>query len=337
MRHTWMSSAALTERVWRATAIGFSVTAVALIALPAALDWRTERQSTPSSAAGSARQPPLEESAAEAAHPDPASAPNADALPDHATLFDLARRFSDAADAELSELATALASLGGQAAHQVLFSAARSSRASCRAAALEALATIDTADVREFMVEQLNTPDPAPAAVAYFADCHEPRALPALERLARDAPLSLRSALIVSLFAQGADAEPAIFRLLRGDTQLSDALLETPPTTAAARRALRRESVQRVQAGAITEGRVFDFLEQDLSAEARDALVLAAHDPGSVARALTALSNRGDRASLRALERLSREPDRDLAARASCALRFETASHGSRVRRGFAM
>jgi len=231
----------------------------------------------------------------------------------------LARRFDTASDAELSELASALATLGDAPARAILRVAARSPRPATRSAAFEALSTLDSADVREFMVQALDFVDPSPAA-SYFALCREPQALPGLERLARNGDSDQRRVAIEALFAQGASAEDAIFRLVRGDDELCDALLEGQPHTPAARRALRRASIARLREGALSSGSVFRFLEQDLSDEAREALVQAARDPGSRDSALSSLSARGDSGSLRALSTLSNDTERGLAVRAACAL-----------------
>jgi hypothetical protein len=336
VRHQPLSHAPLRARIWRAIALGFSVTALALNVLAALAPSLTSGEASaarPSSGGSAPRQPRLTAWAPEGVQPSETHGQSAAAPNDDAALAQLARRFSDAADADLGELASALATRGGARARQVLFTAVRSSRPSSQVAALEALGTIDMPDVREFMLAQLNEPEPPVAAVNYFADCQEPRALPALERLARDAPQAVRGSVIASLFAQGESAEPVILRLLRGDDELSDALLGAAPVSARARRVLRQASVQRLRAGAITQGPVFDFLEQDLSSEAREALLVAARDPASAASALTALSKRADRASLGALTRLANDSDRSLAARASCALRAETGSRTRRVQR----
>jgi hypothetical protein len=324
-----LSQAPLRVRVWRAIAVGSSIAALALNALASSFT-RLELSEAPQTSASRAPRLRRRAAAAPKAAPPSGSSIAPGATNDDAALDELARRFSAAADADLAELAGALASLGGARAHQALFTAARSSRPSSRVAALEALATIDTPDVREFMLAQLNEREPLLTAIDYFADCREPRALPGLERLARDGTASLRRAAIASLFAQGEGATPAILRLLGGDDELSDALLEATPTTLRARRALRQASVRRLRAGALTQGRVFDFLEQDLSSEARDALLDATRDPASATRALSALSNRGDRASRSALQRLATDSDRALAARATCTLRAETASRTRR-------
>ncbi|HEY3254738.1 MAG TPA: hypothetical protein VGJ91_12350 [Polyangiaceae bacterium] len=238
---------------------------------------------------------------------------------DRARQF-LARRFKDAADAQLPELASALASLGDTPARAILLSAARSARPAARSAAFGALATLDTADVREFMLQALTSVEPT-AAANYFLDCREPRALPALERLARSsADAEPRRAAIDALFAQGASAEAALARLLRADDELCEALLEGQPATVRARRALRQASIERLRAGARTYGRVFELLQHDLSDEAREALVQAARDPASSASALNALVARGDSASLRALSALANDSDQDLSQRAACAL-----------------
>ena len=318
-------------RVWRALAIGFSLTAVALNAFAQRAPHR-EVLELPSHS-GPAPQATADEPALV-----PAPLARADAAGtgvagnDSAAVALLSSRFNDAPDADLAEIAGQLASRGGPAAHEVLLRAAGSTRPAKRAAALDALATLDTPDVQAFMLEQLNGPEPSLGVVSYFADCQEPRALLALERLARRAPPTLRSAVLASLFSQGPDAEATVVRLLQGDEDLALALLETQPTTAAIRRALRQASVSRLRAGAITGGRVFDFLERDLSAEAREALLQATRDPASAPRALAALASRGDRASLDALQRLANDSDRELAARATCQLRAQTQARGKRVK-----
>ncbi|MES1178475.1 MAG: hypothetical protein ABUL62_29405 [Myxococcales bacterium] len=316
-------------RVWRATAIGFSVTALGLAALCPSPIRSEVSEAVPSSPGHAVARRAAAEP--DAARPSGSRAAAAAAPNEDAAVADLARRFSEAADADLPELATALATLGGPRARQVLFTAARSSRPSSQIAALEALATIDTPDVRELMLAELNEREPLPAVITYFTDCQEPRALPALERLAHEAPTELRSVAISSLFAQGESAMHIVLRLVQGDDQLADALLQTAPISARMRRVLRQASVQRLRAGAITQGPVFDFLEQDLSPEARAALIDAAHDPASAARAVAALFNRGDRESLSALGRLANDSDRNLAARAACALRPANGSRAHRI------
>ncbi|HYP99436.1 MAG TPA: hypothetical protein VER96_12270 [Polyangiaceae bacterium] len=319
MRRRVAGSAPLAERVWRAVAVGFTLTAIALNALAPTLS-RQPISGPKATATGASRRASVVQPVLETRHSNLPRERNDSAQPP-ADLASLTRRFREAPDADLTELASALASLGGPGARDVLFSAARSSRVASVTAALQALSNIDTPDVREFMLAQLNRKDPPLEAVAYFEDCREPRALPALEQLARASSLALRDAVIASLFAQGAEAEPVISRLLQMDDELADALLGAAPTTTEARRALRRASVQRLRAGSLTQGAVFDFLAQDQSSEGRDALEQAAHDPGSVTSALAALSKRGDPASLTALQRLANDSDRDLAVRATCRLR----------------
>lgn len=231
----------------------------------------------------------------------------------------LVRRFYAAAEADLPQLAAALATLGDAQARAILKQAAHSPRPGVRSAAFDALSTLDSADVREFMLQALGFADPSPAA-GYFLNCREPRALPALERLARSDSSAQRRVAIDALFAQGASAEDAIFRLLREDDDLLDSMLEGQPPTLTARQALRRASIARLRAGAVTSGWVFQFLQGDLSGEAREALVQAARDPGSRESALNALSVRGDVESLRALSTLAQDSDRGLAERAGCNL-----------------
>jgi hypothetical protein len=144
--------------------------------------------------------------------------------------------------------------------------------------------------------------------------------LPALERLAQNGDAAIRRLAIDALLAQGASAEPTLLNLLRKDDELCDALLEGQPSTPLLRVALRRASIERLRAGALTSGPVFDFLQRDLSRDAREALVQAARDPGSRDSALSALSARADNGSLRALSALAADADQELSARAACML-----------------
>jgi len=231
----------------------------------------------------------------------------------------LARHFEAATDAELPAFASALATVGDDRARAMLRAAAGSARSATRSAAFDALSSLDTADVREFMVRALNSTDPLPAA-SYFLNCREPRAISGLEQAARSGDSDLTRVALDALFAQGASAEAAIDRLLREDDELCDALLEGQPPTLSARKALRRVSIARMHAGALTSERVFEFLQRDLSSEARDALVEAAHDPTTRQSALAALSARGDSGSLRALSALANDNEPGLAEHAACAL-----------------
>ena len=237
---------------------------------------------------------------------------------DQARQF-LARRFDEATDAELPELAAALATLGDTPARALLQSAARSPRPMTRRAAFDALSTLDTADIREFMLQALADIEPS-AAASYFQNCREPRALPALEQLARSGEASLQRTALDALFAQGASAEGALVRLLREDEELCDVMLQSQPSTPLARQALRRASIERLRAGALTTGWVFDFLQRDLSSDAREALLRAARDPASSESALGALSARGDSSSMHALNALANDVEQGLAQRAACAL-----------------
>lgn len=320
-----VNDSSLARRIARALAVGFSVTALALNAWSLSL---SDAPRAPTAQRAPARahgmRPPEPAATARSA-----AVPSADRTTSEAANAVLLLRFQSAADDELSELAQELAKLADPRAHQALFVAARSARAPLRSAALEALAPLDDDDVRDFMLTQLVGPK-AVLSVGYFADCLEPRAIPALERLARDLPTDQRRAAIDALAAQGDGAQPALERLLSADEEICDAVLDTRPLSVAMRRAVRRASIARVRAGAISTGSAFDFLEQDLARESRDTLVQAAHDPASVERALGALSARGDRSSLEALFRLSRDSDRGLAARAACTL---SAAPDSRTQR----
>jgi hypothetical protein len=235
----------------------------------------------------------------------------------------VAQRFADASASELPDLAQALAEMGGRDAHDLLRSAARSPRSPAAEAAREALASLDTPDARDFMLEELSSALPEQnqtEAVAYFADCQDARATPALERLIQRSSVDLRRTAIESLFAQGDDAGPAVERLLREGDELSNSMLESPAPTAALRQAQRDASIARLRAGAITSGPVFDFLARDLSVQAGQALAQAARDPASRDSALSALSTRGDSASLNALAELADDRAPELASRAACAL-----------------
>ncbi len=334
------------EQVWRALALTLSGSAVtlALCAKPADRPRRTSH-ATSTAPTATALQPmeaparaPLSQLSALAASADDAALDTLIAIAEHgeptqvtAALAGIAqiggdrarrfleRRFSAATDAQLPELAAALATLGDAPARAILQSAARAPRPAMRGAAFGALSTLDSADVREFMLQALAGVEPIFAA-NYFADCREPRALPGLERLAKSDDSEQRRAAIDALFAQGASAESAILRLLREDDELCDAVLEGQPRTPLLRQALRRVSIERLRAGALTTGRVFEFLQQDLSPDAREALVQAARDPASSDSALSALSARGDTGSLHALSALADDADQGLAQRAACAL-----------------
>jgi len=231
----------------------------------------------------------------------------------------LSERLRTAPDEELSAVTNALATLGGLKAREALRAATRSLRASVRDASFSVLMGFDTADVRLFMLDTIDGPDPAPA-LSYFIDCHEPRALPALTRLARSAAPDLSSVALDALLAQGAIAEPWITRLLREDLDLNDALLARPPHTLGALHALRATSIARLREGAVSTGPLFDFMERDLANETREALVLAARDPASAEAAVNALARRGDASSLAALSQLANDSDSSLSARAVCAL-----------------
>ncbi|HEY3666816.1 MAG TPA: HEAT repeat domain-containing protein [Polyangiaceae bacterium] len=231
----------------------------------------------------------------------------------------LSERLRTAPDEELGAVTTALASLGGLQAREALRAATRSSRSSVREASFSTLMGFDTADVRQLMLDAINGPDPSPA-LGYFIDCHEPRALPTLARLARSAAPEINSVALDALLAQGMSAEAWITRLLREDLDLNDALLARPPHTLGALHALRSASIARLREGAVSTGPLFDFMERDLSNETREALVLAARDPASADSAVNALARRGDAPSLAALSQLANDSDRTLSARAVCAL-----------------
>lgn len=236
-----------------------------------------------------------------------------------AALRLLSEKLERAPDSELNDATNALVELGGAQAFALLTAATRSHRRALRDAAFAALLSVDTIENRDFMRAALNGPEAA-SALNYFLDCRDAQALPALERLARSPLPELSRAALDALLAQGGGAESALIRLLQADTELMDALLASPPHTPNARRALRAAAVARVHDGAINGGPVFDFLEQDLSDESREALLFAAHDPASADAACNALSRRGDAASLASLSQLASDGDPRVAGAASCAL-----------------
>ncbi len=236
-----------------------------------------------------------------------------------AALRLLREQLDQAPDSELPVAANALTELGGPEAYALLTAAAHSRRSALRDAAFSALVSVDTTQNRDFMRAALNGPDAA-SALNYFLDCRDPAALPALERLARSPVPELSRPALDALLAQGVRAESAFTRLLQADAELMDTLLATPPHTPNARRALRAAAILRVHDGAINGGPVFDFLEQDLSAESREALLFAAHDPASADSACNALARRGDAVSLASLSQLANDSDPQLAGTASCAL-----------------
>jgi len=230
----------------------------------------------------------------------------------------LAARFAASTDAELPELAISIAKLGGRDAHDFLLRSAHSDRPAASSAAFAALTKTDTPQVREFMLEELRLSGSA-EAVSYFTDSVEPRAVPDLERLARTSVAELRTAAITALFAQGQSASAAVERLVQDDPEVANAVLDTPGRPTALLPALRGACITRLRAGSTNSGPVFDFLAQDLSDDSREALVAAARDRASADSALSALSTRGDAASLAAVNRLASDADVEIASRAACA------------------
>ena len=231
----------------------------------------------------------------------------------------LAQRLSDAPDAELSSVAQALARSSGIEAHDILFRAASSARPTLRAEARAAIALLDTADARGFMLEELNSEEPL-VAVNYFADCVDARAVPGLERIARGAQRDVRRSAIGALFAQGESSHAAIGRLLDADGELADAVLEASVPTAETHRLLLAASIARLRRGALSAGPVFDFLAHDFSSEGLNALTEAAHDEATASSAITALQTRGDAAALSVLARLTNDASQTVATNATCAL-----------------
>lgn len=231
----------------------------------------------------------------------------------------LEQRFSEAREAEQPQLALALATLGGEAARASLLRAAKASpRSSTRDAARRALATLDSEEVRKWMLSELASAAPA-TAVAYFNDCAEPLALPALEALARGGEGELREQAVAALVAQGQSAHPALQRLLQGEPDTADAVLSAAKGVLALRPLLRADCIRRLRQGAITHGPVFDYLAEDLGSEALGALVSAAREEGSSEAAFLALAARGDPASRSALLMLSGDANPEVATRALCA------------------
>lgn len=231
----------------------------------------------------------------------------------------LAQRMSDAPEGELSQIARALARTGGVEAHEILFRAARSARPALRTEARTAIATLDTPDVRAFMLEQLQDAEPEPAVI-YFADCADARAIPALERLARDSAADLRSSAITALFAQGDAGNAAVTRLLDENGELADAVLQSNLPTPAAHRAVLTASIARLRRGGFSSGPVFDFLGHDFSSEGLNALAAAAREEATASSAITALQTRGDAAALNVLARLANDANRTVSDNATCAL-----------------
>lgn len=231
----------------------------------------------------------------------------------------LEQRLNLARESEQSRFAEALATLGGPEARATLLAAAKTSaRGSTRRAALDALGTVDSEDVRAWMLHELAGPAPA-AAVHYFADCVEPLALPALEALVRASDTELREQAALALVAQGEAAYPTLARLLRAEIETADAVLNAAKGVLSLRPTLRSASVARLREGALTTGAVFDYLAEDLSPAALQALIEAARDEGSASSAISAIARRGDPLSLRALGALSRDADPEVATQALCA------------------
>ncbi|HEY5376034.1 MAG TPA: hypothetical protein VIK01_20280 [Polyangiaceae bacterium] len=323
-------------RSWRKVALGLSTLALALTGYRALAPHESTVPCPPAAhaAALADEQAALPEPASRAPHGAPAAAP---AVTDRPVALRLLREtLEHAPDSELSDATNAVIALGGAEAHALLRAATHSPRSALRDAAFSALVSVDTTENRDFMRAALNGPNAA-SALNFFLDCRDPQALPALEHLARSPLPELNRAALDALLAQGVRAESAFMRLLQADTELMDTLLTSPPHTPNARRALRAAAILRVHDGAISGGPVFDFLEQDLSAESREALLIAAHDPASADSACNALARRGDAPSLASLSQLANDSDAQLAGVASCALASDPDSRSrvplERVRR----
>ena len=305
-------------RYWRAAALGLSALAVALTGYAALAQHERAVLRAPAAHAALLTDEPSARPAPTLAAPHEAAAPAA--VSDRpAALRRLREQLDHAPDGDLSEATNALIELGGPEAHALLREATHARRSALRDAAFSALLSVDTAENRDFMRAALNGPDAA-SALNFFLDCRDPLVLPALERLARSPLPELSRPALDALLAQGVRAETAFTRLLQADTELMDSLLATPPHTPNARHALRAAAIARLHEGAINGGPVFDFLEQDLSADSREALLFAAHDPASAETACTALARRGDAVSLASLSQLANDSDAQLAGVASCAL-----------------
>jgi tetratricopeptide (TPR) repeat protein len=321
---------------WRAIALVLSALAIALSSYGALVQREGAVPGAPAAHAPPlAPEPAIPLELAAAAPLRVAAAPSLTNRP--AALQLLREQLDHAPDSELSNTTNALVELGGPEAFALLTAATHSRRSALRDAAFSALLSVDTGENRDFMRAALNGPYAA-AALGYFLDCRDPEVLPALERLARSPLQELSRPALDALLAQGARAEEALTRLLQADTELMDSLLATPPHTPHARRALRAAAISRLQEGAISGGPPFDFLEQDLSAESREALLLAAHDPASADSACTALARKGDPMSLAGLSQLANDSDPQLAATAGCALASDPDSRSraplERVRQG---
>ena len=264
-------------RSWRAVALGLSTLALALTGYRALAPHESTVPCPPAAhaAALADEQAAPPERASRAPHGAPAAAPAVTERP--VALRLLRETLEHAPDSELSDATNAVIALGGAEAHALLRGATHSPRSALRDAAFSALVNVDTTENRDFVRAALNGPNAA-SALNFFLDCRDPQALPALEHLARSPLPELNRAAVDALLAQGVRAESAFMRLLQADTELMDTLLTSPPHTQNARRALRAAAILRVHDGAISGGPVFDFLEQDLSAESREALLFAAHD-----------------------------------------------------------
>jgi len=254
----------------------------------------------------------------------PSSAVNVEASQDapqfteKSSISAIAQRLSEAPEAELARLTGALAAAGGLEAHAVLFRAANAARPGLKSQARSAIATLDTADARAFMLDALNDDEPT-EAVSYFADCIDARAVPKLEVLVRSADTELRQAAVTALFAQGEAGRFAITRLL-ADDDTADIVLQTSVVTTEAQRLLRTASIARLRRGGVSSGPVFDVLAHDLSSQGLSALAQAARDEATAGSAIDALQARGDAAALSLLGRLASTAPNATTDRAACAL-----------------
>jgi hypothetical protein len=336
MQPRLLTHSSASVRSWRAIALALSALAVALTGYGALVQRESTGPGVPAAHAPLlAHEPSTPVEVATTAPHAAAAEPSVTNRP--AALQLLRAQLDHAPDSELSNTTNALVELGGPEAFALLMAATHSGRSALRDAAFSALLSVDTSENRDFMRAALNGPYAA-SALGYFLDCRDPEVLPALERLARSPLQELSRPALDALLAQGARAEGALTRLLQVDTELMDALLATPPHTPHARRALRAAAISRLHEGALSGSTLFDFLEQDLSAESREALLVAAHDPASADSACTALARKGDPVSLASLSQLANDSDPQLAATAGCALASDPDSRSrvplERVRQG---
>ncbi|HET9932235.1 MAG TPA: hypothetical protein VFQ35_16140 [Polyangiaceae bacterium] len=220
------------------------------------------------------------------------------------SLTVLEERASKARDSELSQAMRTIAEQGGDGALAALTRLSRAKRGSVARAALVALDQLDTEAARNYMLAALGGDTPA-AALEYFKDAVEPRAIPRLEQLAQTSGTELTEAAVAALVTQGGPAHASLTRLVQSDGEAREAVIANDAARLALRPTLRTTCIAALRSGTAIQS-CWDLLSSDRSTAALAALSSAAHDRALGQAAIQALSHRGDPAAVAVLLELDR-------------------------------